>query len=98
DVTYAGRRFDVTGGLWAQLPYPSNRLGGLYQNVYPERDVLGHVAFFVEPEIRVGGGLSVRPGFRALRYESLVEPVVEPRLRLVWQHGVHTFTGAAGLY
>lgn len=98
DVTYTGRRFDVTGGLWAQLPYPSNRLGGLYQNVYPERDVLGHVAFFVEPEIRLGYGLSVRPGLRALRYESLVEPVVEPRLRVLWQRGVHTFTGAAGLY
>ncbi|HEX7071671.1 MAG TPA: TonB-dependent receptor [Rhodothermales bacterium] len=98
DVTYTGRRFDVTGGLWAQLPYPENRLGGLYQNVYPEHDLLGHVAFFVEPEIRLGGGLAVRPGIRALRYESLVNPVIEPRLRLIWQRGIHTFTGAAGLY
>ena len=97
DVTYTGRGFDVTGGLWTQLPYPENRLGGAYQNVYPEQDLLGHVAFYVEPEIRFGG-LSVRPGIRALRYESLVEPVIEPRLRLIWQHGIHTLTGAAGVY
>lgn len=98
DVSYFSRRMDIHAGLHAQTPIPESRLGGLFQNVRASRDVVGQVAFYVEPEFTLLGGLRTRPGLLIQHYRSRPFPFYEPRLRIVYASGVHEFSGAAGLY
>ncbi|HET6569269.1 MAG TPA: hypothetical protein VFG50_14975, partial [Rhodothermales bacterium] len=58
---------------------------------------LTNVALYLEPEIAFGS-LRVRPGVRMQYYDAKDAPVLEPRLRLVWEHGIHQLSAAAGLY
>src|SRR5690606_31774441 len=98
DVSYFGKRLDVNAGLHAQTPLPESQLGGLFQNIRASKDVVGEVAFYVEPEFTVLGSLRIRPGLLVQHYRSHPFPFYEPRLRMVYSAGVHEFSGAAGIY
>ena len=98
DVSYFGNRFDVNAGLHAQTPLPESELGGLFQNIRASRDVVGEVAFYVEPEFTLFGRLRVRPGLLVQHYRSHPFPFYEPRLRMVYSAGIHEISAATGVY
>lgn len=74
-----------------------SELGGLFQNVRVEDQRLSPFAAYIEPEFTFGG-LRIRPGVRMQLFEVRAAPFFEPRLRLVWEGGVHQLSAAGGLY
>lgn len=98
DISYFGKRLDVNAGLHAQTPLPESQLGGLFQNVRSSRDVVGQVAFYLEPEFTIFNSLRIRPGLLVQHYRSHPFPFYEPRLRMVYTAGKHEISGAAGVY
>ena len=101
DATFPGDRTRTEAGMAVRFVSPSTELGGLFQNVEARGGGVNHVAFYIEPEFTLGlasGELRVRPGGRLEFYAIQLDPVLEPRLRLVWVRGKHQISGAAGLY
>ena len=98
DVTYFSGIGDIHWGLAANFIAPESRLGGLFQNVTSQSDNVGQVSMYLEPDFRIGSSLRIRPGVIAQRFESKPFPLLEPRLRVVWQQGAHEISGAAGVY
>lgn len=72
-------------------------LGGLFQNVVSVPDRSVHAGGYIEPDIYLGYGLRVRPGLSAQVYGTS-GLYLEPRLRLLLNHGAHHWSAAAGLY
>ncbi|HET6569015.1 MAG TPA: TonB-dependent receptor [Rhodothermales bacterium] len=75
-----------------------NNLGGAFQNTFFDHIAFQEVAVYFQPDFKPAPGLSIRPGVRFPFYRLDAHPHVEPRLRVVWEHGIHQISGAAGLY
>ncbi len=97
DATFHGARTDVDAGWSLRMINSDSELGGIFQNAEIKKAAINHLGFYVEPEFTFGA-LRVRPGLRMEFYAIQFDPVLEPRLRLVWERGVHQVSGAAGLY
>lgn len=96
--SFLGGRSTTAAGWEVIMSYARNELGGLFQNV---EDAGAHVPTFgayVEPDLPIGAGLRVRPGARMQWYNVRHLPYVEPRLRAVWERGIHHASGSIGLY
>lgn len=98
DVTYFSGIGDINWGLSARFINLDSRLGGLFQNVSTQSDAVGQVSAYLEPDIRVGSLLRLRPGVVVQRFESKPFPFFEPRFRAIFEYGPHEISGAAGLY
>ena len=101
DATFPGERTNVEAGMAIRFVSPKTSLDGLFQNVEARGGGVSHVALYAEPEFTFGfasGELRVRPGARLEFYAIQLDPVLEPRLRVVWVRGKHQLSGAAGLY
>ena len=98
DATFLGERVDVETGFAAEFYTLASELGGLYQNVETQATSLDQLALYTELEFDTGKGLRIRPGLRLQFNEVQFEPFLEPRLRVVWERGIHQISGAAGLY
>ncbi|MGI9174098.1 MAG: TonB-dependent receptor [Rhodothermales bacterium] len=98
DATFFGSRTDVEAGMELRFVTVSSELGGLYQNVENARTQTDLVAYYVQPEFRLGGGFSLQPGLRLQFYHVRFDPYLEPRLRVSWERGVHEISAAAGIY
>lgn len=97
DASFPGERIAVDAGWNVDIVQFTSELGGLYQNVDLDTDRLNHIAFYVEPEFTFGN-VRVRPGARMQFYFAVNKAVPEPRLRVIWDRGIHQISGAAGLY
>lgn len=98
DGTYFGDRVDAEAGSMLQINRLSSALGGLYQNVEFRGAHVAQWGSYLELDIELLRGLRVRPGLRAQFYRVRFEPYLEPRLRLVWEQGLHQVSAAAGIY
>lgn len=98
NVTYFGDRVDAEAGSSLRVSTIQSELGGFYQNVELRFASVSHWGSYLEFEFDVGNGLKVRPGVRAQFYKVRFNPFLEPRLRLVWERGVHQISSALGLY
>ncbi len=95
---FFGGRSTTIAGWDAVFGHASNALGGLFQE-FEGRDIaVSTFGLYVEPDIAVGAGLRVRPGLRMQSYNVRHAPYFEPRLRMVWERGIHHVSGAVGLY
>lgn len=98
DATYFGDRIDAVAGTSLRTTKLHSRIGGLYQNLELRLATVSNWGSYLEFDIDTGGGFSIRPGVRAQFYRVRFSPYLEPRLRLVWQHGPHEVSSALGIY
>ena len=97
NVAFFGEGARADFGMTARVVSLSSRLGGLYQNLYLDRNELIPFAFYFELAF-TPGAFRVTPSIRLQTMESRPSPVLEPRLRAVWEGGRHRLSAAAGLY
>lgn len=96
DATFFNRNSTFDAGWAVEIGSIANELGGLFQNVDERQARPIRVAAYLEPEF-IFGGLKLRPGL--LFEHTLIKPIsFEPRVRMVWETGLHQISGAAGLY
>ena len=94
-TNYSGQSEFKYGG-YLRTAEVDAQLGGLYQNVSQNANRLPKVGLYFEPDIYVGNGLRIRPGFTYNFFDNF--NLLEPRFRFVWDLGKHQFSGATGLY
>lgn len=97
-ITYALRRMDLRAGAFVRTTQLSSELGGAFQNVVGQTDYVTEAGLYVEPDVQLGFGLRVAPGLHLATSPNQNATFLEPRLRLVWNAGVHEISAAGGLY
>ena len=97
NVAFFGEGARADFGMTARVVSLSSLLGGLYQNLYFDQSELIPFAFYFELEF-TPGAFRVTPSIRLQALEARASPVLEPRIRAVWEEGRHRFSAAAGLY
>ncbi|QXD16515.1 TonB-dependent receptor [Rhodocaloribacter litoris] len=98
NVTHYAGNLDVNWGLFLSTLSLSSRLDGQFQNLNLKDESVTEAGLYFEPEYRVGSGLRVQPALRVHAFPSKSRTFLEPRLRVVWNRGLHRFSGAVGLY
>ncbi|GIV58892.1 MAG: TonB-dependent receptor [Rhodothermaceae bacterium] len=98
DITYYAGSFDLNWGLFVNTTSLKANLGGQFQNVVIRDEFVTEAGAYLEPEIRLGGGLRLQPGLRLHAFPSKDQTFIEPRFRMRWEQGIHRFSAAAGLY
>lgn len=98
DVTYFGDSIDARGGSELRASQLNSVIAGLYQNVELRYASVPQWGSYLELDVASGGGFSIRPGLRLQFYKVRFEPYLEPRLRTVWQRGIHEISAAWGIY
>lgn len=97
NMTNYTRHSEVDWGFFFRTPTSSSELDGLFQNLQVRKEVSSNAGFYLEPEMYLGNGLFVRPGL-SLQVYGFAGGVVEPRVRLRWERGVHHWSAAGGVY
>lgn len=98
NLTYFAGNVDVHWGVFARTLALNSKLGGLFQNVALNEEFLTEAGLYAEPEIKVGERLLVMPGLRLHNFPSKSQFFIEPRLRAVFETGIHTLSAATGIY
>lgn len=98
DVSFLGARLDGHAGMMIRLNSLDSQLDGLFQNIDLRRSGLDEAAQYLELNFKYANGLQIQPGLRIQFYQIQLDPKIEPRLRMIWNRGVHQFSGAAGIY
>ncbi len=98
DATYFGDRVSAEAGTALRVSRIQSEIGGLYQNVELRYADVTQWGSYLEFEFDAGSGLTIRPGARATFYKVRFAPFFEPRLRIVWERGVHQVSSAFGVY
>lgn len=89
---------DLHWGLFLNSSDLSSDLGGRFQNLTVRDEFVTEAGVYIEPEISLSNGLRLQPGLRLQTFPSQGRTFLEPRLRLVWNAGVHRLSIAGGLY
>ncbi len=97
NVTHFVGSVDITWGIFAHFSEFESELGGLYQGLESDREFVSEAGAYIETEVTLGG-LRVEPGLRFQSFPSKGRSFIEPRLRAVWDIGIHRFSAAGGLY
>jgi len=98
EATYFGEGLDVEAGSTLRVSKPQSELSGLFQNLDETRGKVTHWGNYLDFDYDLGGGWHFRPGLRVQFYEARYRPFFEPRVRIIWDSGIHQLNGAAGLY
>ena len=98
EATYFGDGIDARAGSELRVTLLKSAIGGHFQNVELRYSTVPQWGSYMEFDFAVPGGLSIHPGIRMQFYKVRFDPFLEPRLRAVWQRGVHTLSAAWGLY
>lgn len=89
---------DINWGLYIRSSTLESELGGQFQNLQTDTEFITEAGIYIEPEFSWENGLRIQPGLRFQSFPSKGRNFVEPRLRAVWQLGIHRVSGAAGIY
>ena len=98
DATFFGPNANIDVGVSTRLVRVKSELGGLYQNISVEDNLIEHAAVYAEPEFRVNDRLKIRPGLRVQFFDIQFNPFLEPRLRVIYEMDKHQLSGALGLF
>ena len=98
NLTYSADLADLRGGVFVHYSDTASELGGLFEGIPSNRLNAVDFGLYVEPEVAVGEGLRVTPGLRLTSVLKIGDVSLEPRLRAVFERGLHRLTAAAGLY
>lgn len=85
-------------GIFLSSSQLDANLGGLFQNVQLKKEFITEVGAYFEPEFKPTEGLNIQPGVRLQSFPSKGESFIEPRLRIVWNAGIHRLSAAGGIY
>ena len=98
NVTHFIGSMDITWGIYGRFNELESQLGGLFQNLQDDKEFVSEAGAYIETELAVGRGVRVEPGVRLQSFPSKGRNFLEPRLRLVWDVGVHRLSAAGGIY
>jgi hypothetical protein len=98
NLTYFLRNFDFRFGLSVYSLTLENALGGQFQQVDDSREFVTEASAYFETEIKAIPSLRITAGLRAQTFPSVDYSSVEPRIKAIWQSGIHQLSGAAGYY
>lgn len=98
DATYFGDVIDAEAGTSLRITEIQSEIGGVYQNIDLRYATVSNWGSYLEFEFDLGKGLRIRPGVRAQFYKVRFNPYLEPRLRVVWERGIHQVSTALGVY
>lgn len=100
NVTHFLGNTDVNWGIYVRSTKLESQLGGQLQNITTNREYVTEAGGYFEPEfrLRAGSGFRIQPGLRFQTFPSKGRTFVEPRIRLVFDYGIHRFSAAWGLY
>ena len=98
NMTQYLRLLDLQAGVFIRTTSVESALGGAFQNIETDRDFVTEAGAYLQPEFRIGKGLSVALGLRLTSLPNQGQTFLEPRTRVKWQVGPHQLSGAAGLY
>ncbi len=97
NMTYYLGQTDINWGLNIRSSTLESTLGGLFQGLASDREFVTEAGAYLEPEFTLGT-LRVQPGLLAQLFPSKSRSFFEPRLRVVWDLGIHRLSGAWGIY
>ncbi len=102
NISYFLGAFNLRAGAFVRTTSVESELGGLggeelFQNVDQDRQFVTEAGAYAEPEFALGG-VKLTPGLHFAASPNQGTTFIEPRLRAVWDVGVHQLSAAAGLY
>ncbi len=89
---------DVNWGLFIGTSVLESELGSVYQDLETDEEFITEAGAYLSPEFKVRDRLRIQPGLRVHAFPSKGRTFVEPRVRGEWRIGVHSLSGAWGLY
>ncbi len=98
NVTHYNQRIDISWGLLARFGELSSELGGLFQNVAQDTEFISEAGGYVLLDLKGLEGLSFQPGVRISSFPSKGRNFIEPRVRMIYNLGIHQFSVAGGIY
>lgn len=98
NVTYFMGPTNLDWGIFLSSIRLESILGGAFQNVSTSVKHVTEVGAYLETELGISADLRIRPGLRLSSYPSNGTSYLEPRFRVVYDLGVHRFSGAWGIY
>ena len=97
-VTHYLGNLNVNWGLAVHTVQLNTDLQGYFQNIEEKTEYITETSIYLEPAYEMENGLRVEPSLRLQSFPSKGRTYLEPRLRVVWNLGVHRFSTAAGIY
>ena len=98
NVTHYVGNNNFNWGIFLSSSQLDANLGGLFQNIDVQTEFITEVGAYIEPEFKPTPGLNIQPGIRLQSFPSKSESFLEPRLRVVWNTGIHRISAAGGVY
>ncbi len=97
-VTHYLGDLDLSWGLAVHTVELQTDLKGFFQNIEERTEYVTEASLYLEPAYEMDIGLRIQPSLRLQSFPSKGRSFFEPRLRVVWNLGMHRFSGAAGIY
>lgn len=97
-VTHYLGNLNVNWGLSVHTVELNTDLEGFFQNIEEKTEYVTETSIYFEPSYEARNGLRIEPGLRLQSFPSKGRTYLEPRLRVVWNLGIHRFSTAAGIY
>lgn len=98
DITHYGWIVDVKWGLFARTLEIDNKLGGAFQDLHLDREFVTEAGLYLGTEFKPTPQWRISPSLRVHSFPSKNRTFLEPRIRAVWQRGIHQVSGAGGVY
>ncbi len=98
NVTHYNRLVDVSWGLHFRFSELNSSLGGSFQNAHQDKEFVSEAGGYVLLDLKGREGLSFQPGVRFSSFPSKGRTFIEPRVRMVYNRGIHQVSLAGGIY
>lgn len=97
-ITHYLGNLDVNWGLAVHTVELNTDLHGFFQGFEEKTEYVTETSIYLEPVYEMANGLRLQPALRVQSFPSKGRTFFEPRLRIVWNAGIHRFSGALGIY
>ena len=102
NVTHFNSFSDISWGTHFKFNRLESELGGIFQDVSDDIEYINEAGGYLQSAIPLLHGdamdLVLTPGVRLASFPSKGRHFIEPRLRMVFDYGIHRFSAAAGIY
>ncbi|MFQ5571584.1 MAG: carboxypeptidase regulatory-like domain-containing protein [Rhodothermales bacterium] len=98
NITHFVGATDITWGVYVHFVELDSELGGQFQDLQTDREFVSEAGAYIETELAPAPGLRIEPGLRAQTFPSKGRTFIEPRVRVVWNAGMHRLSAAGGIY
>ena len=98
NVTHFTSVTDITWGLYFRFNVLDSELSGLFQDLSDDTEFVSEAGGYAQLTLPLSEGLRLEPGLRLQSFPSKGRNFLEPRVRLVWNGGIHRISAAGGIY